>query len=145
MVVEGLVSTVFACAIVRDGADFLKMMKSPANVPVFVLDGDKCVGFAWLNGVGVNNAYGHFCYFPNSSIPAVEFGRKVLDYWWSLKGPKGYSLDVILGSVPAFNERAVAFVQKCGFVKLGEIPNLLLNPFTGEKWASVVLYQLRPS
>ena len=145
MVVEGLVSSVFATTLVKDSGDFLKMMKSPSNVPVFALSGDRCIGFSWLNNVGVTNAFGHFCYFPNQEFTAMEWGRKVMDYWWSLKGTKGYALDVLLGSIPAFNQRAVAFIQKLGFVKLGEIPNLFINPMTGEKWASVVLYSLRPS
>jgi hypothetical protein len=145
MIVEGLVSSVFSMTLVKDGGDFLKMMKNPNNVPVFVLSGNRCIGFAWLNNVGVTNAFGHFCYLPNPDFTAVEFGQKDMDYWWSLKGTKDYALDVLLGSVPAFNQRAVAFVQKFGFVKLGEIPNLFVNPMTGEKWAAVILYCLRPS
>jgi hypothetical protein len=144
MVVRGLVSTVFAGSLVKDGDDFLRMIRSPSNLAVFAVLGEQCVGLAWLNGIGVNHAYGHFCYFDNDHVSAVEFGRKVLDYWWSLSGPKGAVLDVILGAIPSFNARAVAYVQKMGFVKLGEIPNLFLNPSTGEKWASVVLYCTRP-
>lgn len=144
MVAQGLVSTVFVGSTIKNSGEFLKMLRSTANVAVFAVLGDRCVGFAWLNGIGINNAYGHFCYFENEDVTAVQFGQKVLEYWWSLVGPSGGALDVILGAVPAFNKRAVSYVQKLGFVKLGEIPNLFVNPFTGERWASVVVYCTRP-
>lgn len=143
MVVQGLVSTVFAGTTIKDSDDFLEMLKSPANVPVFALVGEQCVAVCWLNSIGLNHAYGHFCYFYHPDAPAVDVGKKVMDYWWSLCSDS-ISLDVILGAIPVFNQRAIAFIQKLGFVKLGEIPNIFMNPNTGEKWASAVLYAQRP-
>jgi hypothetical protein len=144
MIVEGLVSAVFAGTNVSTSEDFRKMMRHPSNIPVFVVDGQQCIGFAWLNGVGGTHAYGHFCTFPNEAMSAVEMGEMVMGYWWSLGGPDNYALDVILGTIPAFNQRAVAFIQKVGFVKLGEIPNLFSNPMTKERWPAVILYCTRP-
>ncbi len=144
MVVEGLVSTVFVGTKVSTSEDFLRMMRAPTNIPVFVVSGTACLGFAWLNGVGLNHAYGHFCTFENDVIEPVEMGRMVLNYWWGLEGPTGYALDVILGTIPAFNQRAVAFAQKLGLVKACEIPNLFVNPATKERFPAVVLYSTRP-
>lgn len=143
MIIEGLVSTVFVGTDVTNSEEFIKLMKSPGNVAVFVLDGEKCITFAWLNSIGLNYAYGHFCFFQNDRFSAIEVGKKILEYWWSL-GSTRKALDVILGSIPSFNTRAIAFMEKLGAVRLGQIPNLFFNPFTGEKWPSVIFYCLRP-
>jgi hypothetical protein len=144
MIVHGLVSAVFAGSNVSTSEDFRKMMRHPSNIPVFLVYGTQCIGFAWLNGIALNHAYGHFCTFPNEAMTAVEMGGMVMDYWWSLGTPEKPALDVILGTIPAFNERAVKFIQKVGFVKLGEIPRLFVNPATQERWPAVVLYCTRP-
>lgn len=144
MIVHGLVSSVFAGTNIRTSEDFLGMMRHPSNIPVFVLDGMQCIGFAWLNGVGATHAYGHFCTFPNEAMSATDMGEMVMGYWWSLSGPDGYMLEVIMGTIPSFNEKAVAFIQKLGFVKACEIPNLFINKMTKERWPAVVLYCTRP-
>jgi hypothetical protein len=144
MVVEGLVSAVFAGTNISSSKDFIGMMRHPTNIPVFVVAGTRCIGFAWLNGIALNHAYGHFCTFPNGVMTAIEMGEMVMGYWWSLGGPDSYALEVILGTIPAFNSRAVRFIQKLGFVKVGEIPKVFLNPMTNERWPAVVLYCTRP-
>lgn len=144
MIVEGLVSTVFVGTNIKTSDDFRGMMRHPANIPVFVLSGAKCIGFAWLNGVGCAHAYGHFCTFPNEIISSVEMGKMVMGYWWSLGGPDSHALEVILGTIPAFNQRAVNFIQKVGFVKAAEIPSLFVNPATKERWPAVIVYCTRP-
>lgn len=145
MVERSLVSTVFHGTTMNNGDDFIGVFRNPANISVFVLNQDKqCIAFAWLNGIGANSAYGHFCFFKDLCADTQAVGQAILDYWFSLSGGDGPFLDVILGAVPAFNHRACAFVQKLGFVKLGEIPKVIVNKFTGEKWASVIHYMLRP-
>lgn len=144
MVVQGLVSSVFAGTNIRTSEDFRGMMRHPSNIPVFVVDGAQCIGFAWLNGVGETYAYGHFCTFPTNVISAVEMGDMVMHYWWSLEGQHGPLLEVIMGTIPAFNQKAIAFIQKIGFVKACEIPSLFINRSTKERWPAAVLYCLRP-
>jgi len=144
MVEQGLVSVVFSEVHIKTSADFKGMMRHPTNIPVFVVQAEACIGFAWLNGVCGTHAYGHFCTFPNGAMSAIEMGEMVMGYWWSLGGPDKHSLEVILGTIPAFNERAVRFIQKLGFVKVGEIPKLFTNPATKERCSAVVLYCMRP-
>lgn len=144
MIVQGLVSTVFAGTNIKDAEDFRNMMRHPSNIPVFVVHGTRCIGFAWLNGVGATYAYGHFCTFPNDVMSATDMGEMVMGYWWSLKKADEYVLHVILGTIPCFNLRAIAYIQKIGFVKVGEIPDLFVNPVTKERWAACILYCTRP-
>lgn len=154
MVIAGHLSDVFEGVVMRNAVDFINLMKNPVNLPVFGIAGSSLVGFAWLNGVGINHAYGHFCYLQNEAISSVEFGKKILNYWFSMPSSntpsvlapgipikeRGPFLDVILGTVPSFNQKASHYVQKLGFTKLGEIPSLYMNPFTGERWASMIHY-----
>jgi len=143
MAEQNLVAAIFSGILMRNASDFIQLMKTPSNIPVFVMDDGECIGFAWLNGIGRNHAYGHFCYFKNDKFSSIDFGKKVIDYWFSLSGQQGAVLDVILGAVPSFNEKASHYVQKLGFKRLGEIPKLHIT-VTGEKWASVIHYMERP-
>ena len=137
MVEDGSDKTVFNMGSVKSKEQFIAMMKNPANLPVFVLNGQNCAMVAWLNTINHNNACGHFCSF-YTGIPPVEVGKKVLEYWWSLQAG-GRGLEVILGIVPAFNERAIAFVKKLGFIEAGRVPRLFLDT-NGKQCDSVICY-----
>lgn len=139
MVGEGLLSIVFANVNVRSSDDFLRLMRHPSNIPVFAVSGSTCLGFAWLNGIGATFAYAHFCTFANDIATPEEMGASVLDYWW-----KSFStIEVLLGTIPSFNPKAIAFVERMGFSRVGEIPRLYVNPMTKEHCSAVVLYQTR--
>ena len=56
---------------------------------------------------------------------AHRAGKLVLDYWRAFVVGNRPLFDVILGIIPSANNRAVEFVQRIGFVKLGEIPKML--------------------
>lgn len=142
---EGLIETVFAgYPNIQTDAQFIALMRMSSNLPVFVVHATsladaQCLAFAWLNGVGPTYAYGHFCSFENPYASPVEMGHRVMNYWWSTFG-----LRVLLGTIPSFNQRAIAFVQKLGFVKAGEIPQLFMNPHTHESGPATILYCERP-
>lgn len=140
MVAEGLLSMVFAGVGVRTSEDFVQLMRHPSNLPVFILSGSTCIGFAWLNGIGATFAYGHFCTFENDVATPDQMGAMVLEYWWESFS----AIEVLLGTIPSFNGRAIAFVERLGFQRVGEIPRLYIKPATKEHWSAVVLYLLRP-
>jgi L-amino acid N-acyltransferase YncA len=137
---NNLVSTVFYDAQIRSQEDFICLMQNKANIPVFILTKEgKCACFSWLNGISANSAYGHFCYFDQCGETAVECGEAVLGYWHELFETQG--IDVILGSIPVFNQRAAAFIKKIGFTHVGEIPKLFKNPL-GERFGANIFYKV---
>lgn len=134
---EGLIPVIFHAIPMRNAGDFLALMKNPVNLPVFALSNTECIAFAWLNNITTNSAYGHFCHFKNDIDP-VEIGKVITKHWFK------FPIDIVLGSIPAFNMRAVKFMQKLGYVVVGEVPDLYKNPFTHEKCAAVIVYCRRP-
>lgn len=144
IILEGLDRIVFYSGNVRTARDFIFVMKSQNNLPVFVRDKDGYVGFAWLNNLNGNNAMPHFCFFKGRRGElAIEAGKKILQYWFSFPGEGGPLFDVLVGMVPDFNTRAIEFVKKLGAIELGSIPKLAYNGFTQGKHGMTMLYYLR--
>lgn len=136
-----LLKTVFHESKINSLAEFMAVLKNPANIPVFMITQDrKCAAFCWLNGIRANSAWGHFCYFRESGIDPKDLGKATLDYWFSLGNGR---LDVILGSIPSFNVAACIFIERVGLTRLGSIPSMCVNPFTGEKCSAVIFYRER--
>lgn len=138
---EGNFDTVFYDGKVVTHFDFLDTMQSPWNIPVFVFLGHKPAGFAWLNGIAGDYAFGHFCFLKALKGRADEAGRMIVDYWMSFKGENGELFQTIIGMVPASNVRAIEFVQRIGFVMLGSIPRMLT--VLGEKTSACIFYKTR--
>ena len=124
MVEHKLDKIVFCSAEMRDGDMFLQFMKTPRNV-VHVIKNERVDLIAWLNDFGSNFAFGHFCCFPHTfKTTSVDLGRVSFEYWFDFSYDGKNVLDVILGRVPAFNERAIKYVKKLGMTEAGRIPNI---------------------
>lgn len=124
-----------------DSSQFVKMMKNPANLPVFIWD-DGLKGVAWINNLADNHAMGHFCFLKSGwGKFAEQAGEEVLKYWFAIDGSNGPLFDLIFGFIPEFNQRAVNFSQRIGFTKLGVIPKLA--NVRGERSGMVILYRTR--
>lgn len=122
---------------------FIQMMKNPVNIPVFVFKGYVPIGFAWLNGASGYHAFGHFCFMQSAwGKASKEAAELILHYWLAFARDDGAPVfDVILGTIPSFNTRAIEFVQKIGFVKVGQIP--LMVRVRGERDDAVIFYYSR--
>jgi ribosomal protein S18 acetylase RimI-like enzyme len=141
---EGTFKRVFYEGHIRTPEDFLAMMQKPANVPAFLFRGQEPLGFAWMNGIAGNVAFAHFCFLKASwGRDTDKMGRILLSYWMSFDTGAGPLLDVIFGTVPATNERAVNYVQRLGFVRLGEVPMVMKDAYTGDRASAVILYYSR--
>lgn len=122
---QGILGVVFPDRKVSTAEEFLQMMQSPANLPVFAFHAGRCAGVAWLNGIGSRHAFGHFLFLKESRGEiAREAGGLFLRYWKSFRDGDEPVLDVILGLVPTDNEPAIRFVQELGMVRLGDIPKI---------------------
>lgn len=145
-ITDGTFKTVFMEGDVQSSEEFLMMMKSPKNIPVFAFRGLDVIAAGWLNNVSLNRAFCHFMFLSSAWGKFTnEAGRMIIDYWMSL--PKdddgGPLFDVLLGAVPASNQRAVDFAQKMGGTYLGRIPKMIVNAFTGDRIDAEILYYLR--
>lgn len=122
---QGVLETVFINGGVTSSEDFLWTMQRPTNLPVFAFVNKICIGVAWLNNISGNHAFGHFLFLKGGrGETARDAGKLILKYWLAFSAEDGPILDVVLGLVPSFNERAIKFVQDLGMTKLGEIPKI---------------------
>ncbi len=121
---QGLLKTTFWEGSIADASQFIRMAKNPNNHMVLFFEQKACVGFAWLSAVTSNYAFGHFCLFKEIWGRSVNIGKTCVDYWFSWPGTGGPLLDVIIGIMPGFNKRAHKYVEKLGWVRLGQIPGM---------------------
>ena len=130
---------------IKTEIDFLSLMKSTQNVPVFVFSENRIAGVAWLNGFHEIHALCHFgvLAWARGQV-ALDAGRAVLDYWFSWAdesdGPK---LEMVIGMIPESNWPALGFALQAGFKRVGEIPSFMQNAYTGESEGIVIFYYRR--
>jgi hypothetical protein len=138
MAIEGKAQKVFYDGHVFNDESWLAFMKSPNNLPVFVMDTVrvKMVFLAWLNNIEDTHALAHFCPLWRFRREAIQM---VLDFWKSFKGQDGKPLfDIILGTTPETNPEAVAFVKRFGFQEIGTIPKLCNDIYNSVKCGGVI-------
>lgn len=141
---DGTHTAVFSDGKVRSPDDFVSLMKDSRNLPVFIFDDSRMLGYAWINSICDNHAFAHFNFFKETwGAESKEMGKMLLEYWFSFPGTNGSLLDVIIGMIPKFNSRAINFTRKIGFERVGEIPNMLLNAYAGKREPAVILYKVR--
>jgi len=136
MLSEENVDTVFSDGTVLSELEFIELCQRKSNVVVFVLRDREFLGVAWLNGFAADRAFGHFCFASEAtrSQSTLAMGKAIVnDYWLSFP-----TLNFVLGIVPSFNKRAIRFVEKIGFTKVGAIPNLMEGP--NGRSAAVIFY-----
>jgi hypothetical protein len=141
---EGKLSTVFLEGGIRTPEDVVEMFKRPSNLPVFAFRGTEPLGFGWLNGISHNRAFAHFCML-NAAHGRAAFRTMKLffSYWMGMRSGGEPIFDTLLGVVPETNERAIRFVERCGCVRVGVIPQMMRDVYSGEPVSAVVLYYSR--
>lgn len=132
---EGSLQTVFYSGAVKTPEQFVKRMQEPANLPLFVFSGKEPIGFGWLNGVAGGHAFAHFCFLKRAwGGDSYRAGRLALKYWLSFP-----TIHVLLGVIPEANEHAIHYAVRQGFVRVGSIPKMVVNP-AGDREAAAILY-----
>lgn len=142
MVSDKTAEIVFYEGTIRSPEDFLKTLKSPSVLPVFVLVEGKLQAVAWINDLKFNHATAHFCVFREAwGKYSRDMGREVLRYWFSFKKDEGSPLfDLILGVTPAEYKFALKFVSDLGFKIVGEVPKVLYNAYKQKSSNAVLSY-----
>ena len=83
----------------------------------------------------LHRALGNFLFFKRYWGPESKvIGRTLLDSWYA-------DFDIIAGTTPAANHRAIHFIRSLGFREVGSIPDFAM--YQGERCASVVSSQTR--
>ena len=145
MAEEGTHKIVFPEGKIKTEKDFLSLMKSDQNVPVFVLSENRMAGVAWLNGFHEIHALCHFgvLAWARGQV-ALDAGRAVLDHWFALADDdNGPRLEMVIGMIPESNWPANAFANQVGFNRVGAIPHYMQNAYTGESEGIVIFYYRR--
>lgn len=119
---------------IKTADDFLAMLKSPATVAVFALDGTKAAGLAYLNQFQGNQAFGHFCFMRGSDAETI--GREIVHNYWC----KALGIEFVMGVVPGFNKRAMDFVQRIGFTRVGSIPDMIKSVYRPDRASANIFY-----
>lgn len=140
---EGKMETVFYNGAVKNAGDFVHYLRREDVYPVVVYDVDKekFTGLAWVNNLNEGTAQCHFCTFnvgQQSPGEPVLMGHEVLSFWH--KFPTEV-LGVLVGIVPATNEKAVEYAEKLGFTNIGEIPNYCNTVYMESRSPGVVMYK----
>jgi hypothetical protein len=128
MTEHGLDKLVFSSNEMKDADEFVKFLKHPRNHVHTIWDDDNRISIiAWVNDLGSNCAFAHFCCFPHTwGTTSVEIGKQSLGHWFGFKhGDNRPVFGVILGRIPASNEKAIDYAKKCGMTEVGRIPGIL--------------------
>lgn len=142
MMREGTFERVFYEGNVRNPFDFLELMQSQNNLPVFIFRGIEPITVGWLNGAIGKRAFAHFCVMSSAwgrdSLQACRLGLK---FWMSFQAHGEPVFDVLIGVIPEANPQAIAFAQRVGFTKLGSVPGMVV--YQGDRVAAAILYYSR--
>lgn len=122
---DGVIDTVFSDEMTGAEA-FLSFIKAPGNLVAFLVVDGVIAGMGWINGIVRNHAFAHFAYCKRSwGRESLRMGHKLLNYWFSFPDADGAPLfDVLVGNIPARNRLAIKYIEKLGFVEIGQIPKI---------------------
>jgi len=142
MHLDGTWGTVFYDGLTNTPEDFIALLRSPMNYPVFVLVDGIVGGVAWLNELRNNHGTAHFVVFKEHwGKNSTAMGKEVLQYWFSFKHEDGKPVfDVILGVTPSEYKPAIRFVTSLGFRVVGEVPKVIYNAYTKTNSNAVLSY-----
>lgn len=141
MEAEHTARKVFCLGAVKNEADWIAYMKSPANAPHVHFEGQQAVWCAWLNNVSANAAQAHMAGFRAAWGRSADYLKASFRFWFSMTRPDGGPLfDIIWGNIPSDNRLMIKLCERSGLHIVGEIPKIIVNHFTGESVGATFLY-----
>ena len=143
MLFDGTAKTVFMNGRVTTVDDFISFMRSSNNLVHLVAEEDEPLMIAWLNNIDNGAAQCHFNAFSNAwGGRAIKAFKACFWYWFGFVKDGEPVLRIITGVIPSTNKRACSFAEKVG-TRLGEIPNLLYDAYSGQPVAATIFYTER--
>jgi hypothetical protein len=142
---QGSINEIFWDGKIQSPEEFINYFKSPRNLPVFVFKDTVPCGYAWINNIGMSHAHSHFCVFKEfwGSEHKKEIFESVMTYWFGFKDGDRNLFETLIGMIPKFNTHAMRYVKENGFKLVGEIPNMVNDVFSKQKFPIVIFYRSR--
>ena len=128
MVKDGVADTVFHAGDVTSPNDFLKHVRSPGVFLYVVESGGDPAGLIWLTHVEFRSCRVHFTAFSEFMGPgSVDIGGSAISTIMFMKNPGtgDYLFDSLFGLLPAFNTRALKWLEAVGMKRTGVMPKSL--------------------
>lgn len=98
------------------------------NYPVLMFVDGAFAGYAWLNAVSDKRAFCHYCMFKDVwGKRTLQIARAVIEYWLNVPCETGYLFNVLIGSTPVENRKAIRFLKHIKFTEVGVIPKAAAN------------------
>lgn len=141
MAYDGSHKKVFWDGRVKTSQEFINYLKDPKNLPVFVFENDELKLFAWINSIGRNYAFVHYCTF-NRGEDKTNIIDEAIGYWFGFEDEGKPLFDVLIGMTPTNNKHAIKFLEKCGFTQVGSIPDMADDVYRG-KTSIMISYRKR--
>ena len=134
MAEEGKVESVFYDGGVRGPEDFLDLFKNRENwLYVYMAAGEKPLGFFWVNCFEGESCRVHFCMFREAGRHVLKMGRMCLEFL-------GKHFRLVRGVTPTHNTLACKFIQKCGMVPVGTVPDRVYDYYQGKTGPALISY-----
>ena len=141
---DGSVRKLFWDGRVQTEDQFLEYFQDPKNLPILIFKDQKLEAYFWLNSIGRNFAFVHYCFFSNSwGGDKKDMFESAISYWFNFMYGEKPLFDVLVGMVPSFNKHAINLIKEFGFTKIGEIPNMIDDIYLGKKFPVTIAYRGR--
>lgn len=94
------------------------------NFPLLMFSDDQFAGYAWLNAVIDKRAFCHYCFFKTVwGRRTIPLAKAVIEYWLHVPCETGgFLFNVLIGSTPTDNRKAIRFLKHINFREVGVIP-----------------------
>ncbi len=146
---EGSLPKVFYDGTVTTREEFLSFCHNPKNTFWFLLNEDSgnYIAFCWVNSIEGRSARIHFCTFRRNVTPRlnIDAGHTTIKTILWIKKNDKFLLDCLIGVVPTTNRTACRFIKSIGAIKVGVVPQMLWNAWSGDNMDALITYFTRES
>jgi len=145
MVFENGHGVIFDTSNMRSADDFLREMNTRSHLYIIYCEG-KPISFMWINNIYERLAYGNWCTFKGFSYDQkITAGKESLKYLMALELNDEPMFDCLVGHTASKLKTAIAYMENCGMVCVGEVPKLMWNHRTNKSESGSILYYVRES
>lgn len=145
LVQDGLVRWAYFDGSIQSSDQFLAAMKTGENRLFVVLHEDKPKAIFWLTHLEGRSCRLHFAIFKEAwGKLGREMGRGVLAFLTGSKDQAGnFIFDSVVGIIPRPNALAQRYASDVGMKRVGTIPLMLFDAYTGKSVDAVVFNAVR--
>lgn len=129
MTAEGTSQTVFFDGTVKNGAQFLNIVKRASNIVYLGFADNDFAGLFWINNIMNRRAFIHFCIMKAYwGRDALTFGKLALDVVGNIMTTDGIPLlQLVTGVTAASNVQVIRYAKSLGMIECGRIHSFLFS------------------